>query len=62
MNRLYYGDNLEVLRRTVQYHDVGVGQTIPMHSHPHYVVFGLETCKPDRGHKADSWPRSGSRR
>lgn len=25
----------------VQYHDVGVGQTIPMHSHPNYVVYTL---------------------
>jgi len=22
----------------VQYHDVAVGQTVPMHSHPNYVV------------------------
>lgn len=26
----------------VQYHDVGVGKTIPMHSHPKYVVYTLE--------------------
>jgi quercetin dioxygenase-like cupin family protein len=26
----------------VQYHDVGVGQTIPMHSHPKYVVYTLK--------------------
>jgi quercetin dioxygenase-like cupin family protein len=25
----------------VQYHDVAVGQTAPMHSHPHYVVYRL---------------------
>jgi quercetin dioxygenase-like cupin family protein len=25
----------------VQYHDVGVGQTAPMHSHPNYVVYTL---------------------
>lgn len=26
----------------VQYHDVGGGKTIPMHSHPKYVVYTLE--------------------
>lgn len=26
----------------VQYHDVGVGKTIPMHSHPRYVVYTLK--------------------
>ena len=26
----------------VQYHDVPVGQTIPMHSHPKYVVYTLK--------------------
>ena len=26
----------------VQYHDVAVGQTIPMHSHPQYVVYTLK--------------------
>ena len=26
----------------VQYHDVPVGQTIPMHSHPSYVVYTLK--------------------
>ena len=25
----------------VQYHDVGVGQTAPMHSHPAYIVYTL---------------------
>ena len=25
----------------VQYHDVPVGQTIPMHSHPNYIVYSL---------------------
>ena len=25
----------------VQYHDVAVGKTIPMHSHPNYVVYTL---------------------
>ncbi len=25
----------------VQYHDVAVGETIPMHSHPNYVVYTL---------------------
>ncbi|GAC1478621.1 MAG: hypothetical protein NVS1B4_22510 [Gemmatimonadaceae bacterium] len=25
----------------VQYHDVGVGETIPMHSHPSYIVYTL---------------------
>jgi quercetin dioxygenase-like cupin family protein len=27
----------------VQYHDVAVGQTIPMHSHPNYVVYSLKS-------------------
>jgi hypothetical protein len=26
----------------VQYHDVPVGQSIPMHSHPNYVVYTLK--------------------
>ena len=29
----------------VQYHDVGVGQTIPMHSHPNYVVYTMRPFK-----------------
>jgi quercetin dioxygenase-like cupin family protein len=29
----------------VQYHDVGVGQTVPMHSHPNYVVYTLRAFK-----------------
>jgi quercetin dioxygenase-like cupin family protein len=29
----------------VQYHDVGVGQTAPMHSHPGYVVYTLKPFK-----------------
>ena len=29
----------------VQYHDVGVGQTAPMHSHPAYVVYTLRPFK-----------------
>jgi quercetin dioxygenase-like cupin family protein len=29
----------------VQYHDVAVGQTIPMHSHPNYVVYVLKAFK-----------------
>ena len=29
----------------VQYHDVGVGQTVPMHSHPNYVVYTLKSFK-----------------
>ena len=29
----------------VQYHDVAVGQTIPMHSHPNYVVYTLAAFK-----------------
>src|SRR3954454_10769038 len=40
----------------VQYHDVGVGQTAPMHSHPAYVVYTLEPFKalitlPDGTHR-----------
>jgi len=29
----------------VQYHDVGVGQTAPMHSHPAYIVYTLKPFK-----------------
>jgi len=29
----------------VQYHDVAVGQTVPMHSHPKYVVYVLNSFK-----------------
>jgi len=29
----------------VQYHDVAVGQTAPMHSHPNYVVYTLKPFK-----------------
>ena len=29
----------------VQYHDVAVGQTVPMHSHPHYIVYPLKAYK-----------------
>src|SRR3982751_5566541 len=29
----------------VQYHDVGVGETVPMHSHPNYVVYTLKPFK-----------------
>ena len=29
----------------VQYHDVAVGQTAPMHSHPNYVVYTLRAFK-----------------
>ena len=29
----------------VQYHDVAVGATIPMHSHPNYVVYTLDAFK-----------------
>jgi quercetin dioxygenase-like cupin family protein len=29
----------------VQYHDVAVGKTIPMHSHPNYVVYTLKPFK-----------------
>ena len=29
----------------VQYHDVAVGGTIPMHSHPKYVVYTLKSFK-----------------
>jgi quercetin dioxygenase-like cupin family protein len=29
----------------VQYHDVAVGQTIPMHSHPKYVVYVFKPFK-----------------
>lgn len=29
----------------VQYHDVAVGQTVPMHSHPNYVVYTLNAFK-----------------
>jgi len=29
----------------VQYHDVAVGQTVPMHSHPNYIVYALKPFK-----------------
>ena len=29
----------------VQYHDVAVGQKVPMHSHPNYVVYTLKPFK-----------------
>ena len=29
----------------VQYHDVPVGGTIPMHSHPNYVVYVLKSFR-----------------
>ena len=29
----------------VQYHDVAVGQKVPMHSHPNYVVYTLNAFK-----------------
>lgn len=29
----------------VQYHDVGIGQKVPMHSHPNYVVYTLKPFK-----------------
>ena len=29
----------------VQYHDAAVGETIPMHSHPSYVVYTLEAFR-----------------
>lgn len=29
----------------VQYHDVAVAQTVPMHSHPNYVVYTLESFR-----------------
>ena len=29
----------------VQYHDVAIGQTVPMHSHPNYVVYTLNAFK-----------------
>jgi quercetin dioxygenase-like cupin family protein len=29
----------------VQYHDVAVGQTVPMHSHPSYVVYVLKSFR-----------------
>jgi hypothetical protein len=40
----------------VQYHDVGVGQTAPMHSHPAYVVYTMAPFKalitlPDGTHR-----------
>lgn len=40
----------------VQYHDVGVGQTAPMHSHPAYIVYTLRPFKalitlPDGTHR-----------
>ena len=36
---------LENARVRVQYHDVAVGETVPMHSHPCYVAYVLEPYK-----------------
>jgi quercetin dioxygenase-like cupin family protein len=33
---------LENARVRVQYHDVAVGETVPMHSHPSYVAYVLQ--------------------
>ena len=45
----------------VQYHDVAVGQTIPMHSHPNYVVYALKSFKA-RITLADGSQRTSERR
>jgi hypothetical protein len=29
----------------VQYHDAGVGETIPMHTHPNYIVYVLKSFR-----------------
>jgi quercetin dioxygenase-like cupin family protein len=36
---------LENERVRVQYHDVAVGETVPMHSHPCYVAYVLQPYK-----------------
>jgi quercetin dioxygenase-like cupin family protein len=36
---------LENARVRVQYHDVAVGETVPMHSHPAYVAYVIEPYK-----------------
>jgi len=36
---------LENARVRVQYHDVAVGETVPMHSHPAYVAYVLKPYK-----------------
>ena len=36
---------LENARVRVQYHDVAVGETVPLHSHPSYVAYVLKPYK-----------------
>ena len=43
---------LENERVRVQYHDVAIGETVPMHSHPAYVAYVLKPYKA-RLHQAD---------
>jgi hypothetical protein len=45
----------------VQYHDVGVGKTAPMHSHPNYIVYTLRPFKA-RIRLADGTQRISQRR
>ena len=44
----------------VQYHDVAVGQTAPMHSHPNYIVYTLRPFKA-RIRRADGTQRISQR-
>ena len=45
----------------VQYHDVAVGETTPMHSHPNYIVYRFKPTKA-RITLADGSQRTGERR
>ena len=45
----------------VQYHDVGVGKTIPMHSHPAYIVYTLRSFRA-RIHLPDGTTRISQRK
>lgn len=45
----------------VQYHDVAVGETTPMHSHPNYIVYRFKPTKA-RITLADGSQRTGERK
>ena len=52
---------LENARVRVQYHDVAVGETVRMHSHPAYVAYVLKPYKA-RLRNSDSTERLGDRK
>ena len=46
---------LENARVRVQYHDVAVGETVPLHSHPSYVAYVLKPYKAKGGGCRAPW-------